>query len=736
MQDTPAPSRPLPAWYAEVPAAERSADFQQTVGNATMLLCERETKQLICSFGHSEDIDHPELDWPAWTDRLARERGWTHLSITVPKGSWFRDPHLIETLQNLSDFGFFERFTNTTLFGAASHGGGFAALAFAPLCPGAVVLALDAQSTLRSKSVPWEDRFDANTNADWELPFSDTARALTKTKRAYVAYDPFERRNARHIARLPGKRITPLRCFGLNDDIGIALKRLGLMDDVLIAAVAGTLAPADWYKMLRGRKDLYLYRRIMEEHLSARGKADRSGAFVTAFRNRKRLRKAQAERQSPAPVVDKAPVQAQTPGAFDHVTDQVNPPALAGRRYPRTLGNVWALRDEPTGFRYMSDQYAQTVMGFEERDEVTLGETHPLAIGMAAFGGRAGMPRALPEDFRFHVVDDTLAGRIAPFQAKSQGVSAQRHAAAKSHAYRTIIALSQDQAGITAPEALPDSGLYTTLMHRISAARDALRGWNKEFHLDRIALSLLSGAPHTEFTVAVQHYGDVAKAMRYDAAIAAGQASFPHIVVSQSAGSRFDGTSEVILAEGQLDALHAALGVIVATPTYPFALMDDMPATLAPTAQALVDELEVLAVAAVQDNRRWYCPSVQQAFAAKNTVTVAFSSLSDLVLEDGPHGFALRCDGPAPGITSAEVRGKTVVLTLDGDLPEGEVYVSYAWGATRSTGDDNRTANQGAVRDSWSQRSALFPDQALHRYALSGRVRIMPSDFSTPGGKR
>ena len=144
MQDDPTFGASLPTWYADIPAGERNEDFHQQVGNANVYLCERGTTQLIVSFGNTQDTDHPELDWPAWTDRLARGKNWSHLAITVDKGTWFRDASLIETLQQLRDLHFFKRFENVVLFGAALHGSGFAALAFAPLCPGAVVLAMIA----------------------------------------------------------------------------------------------------------------------------------------------------------------------------------------------------------------------------------------------------------------------------------------------------------------------------------------------------------------------------------------------------------------------------------------------------------------------------------------------------------------------------------------------------------------------------------------------------------------
>lgn len=720
----------LPDWYGEVPQADRGTDLPHHVGQAQVLLCDRGAEQLIVTFGHSDDTNHPELDWPAWTDRLIRQRGWSHLAITAPKGNWYRDAALISLLEKLRDDGFFKRFDAVTFFGPAPQGSGFAALAFAALSPGAHVLAFDAQSTMHPKSVSWDDRFAPAKDADWTLPFGDATKSLRQVATAYIVIDPLQPLDRRHLGRLDAKRVMTLHGIGLYEDIGIAIKRLGLLGDMFVKAVAGTLTEADFYPKIRARKDLYLYRQVMERHLEARGKTAMTKDFIAAFRRRKR--KAQADRRIETPV----PTPSSKPSAplyAPGLPDTPTAPALSGPSYPRTLGNVWALRKETSGFQYMSDQYQGIVMGFEERDETTLGETHPLAIGMAAFGHGSGIARDLPEDFMYHVVDEILQGRIAAFQAKSHGVIAQRLSAAHRHAYRTIIALTEPQSGITHDEALPDSPKYRALVERIATARSSLQGWNKRLYLDRISLSLLAGTPATPLNEALNHYATVAKAMRYDAAIAAGQASFPHIVVSQSAGTATDGRSDVILAEGQLDVVHPTLGFVVATPKYPFALVPDMPATHTSSAQMMIDELEVLAVAALQDNQRWYCPALRQAYGKDRHLVVEFAALSDLVMDDDFHGFAIEGAENAPQITDVRLHGKTVQLTLD-QTPKGrDLRVTYAWGAHRATAGDGRAANRGALRDSWSSDSILQPKLTLHRHALSGRVRIMPSDL--PLGK-
>jgi len=47
------------------------------------------------------------------------------------------------------------------------------------------------------------------------------------------------------------------------------------------------LDEAGFYKMIRGRKDIFVYRQTMEHYLAERGQNDRAARFVAAFKRRK-----------------------------------------------------------------------------------------------------------------------------------------------------------------------------------------------------------------------------------------------------------------------------------------------------------------------------------------------------------------------------------------------------------------------------------------------------------------
>ena len=51
--------------------------------------------------------------------------------------------------------------------------------------------------------------------------------------------------------------------------------------------IEGTLDEAGFYKMIRNRKDIFVYRQTMEHYLAERGQNDRAAGFVAAFKRRK-----------------------------------------------------------------------------------------------------------------------------------------------------------------------------------------------------------------------------------------------------------------------------------------------------------------------------------------------------------------------------------------------------------------------------------------------------------------
>lgn len=687
-------------------------------------LTRRGTNRLLISFGNLEDVGHAEHDWPAQTDTIAEANGWSHLSVIGPEAERFRAPSLVADLERLRDGGSFAGFDDIALIGACRGGGGLAALSFAPLFPGATVIAFSPLSTADPARAPWDPRLISDTPAAPDA-YADAAETIASAGRTYVFHDPFDALDHRHVARLPADDLIALDQVGMGQDTAIALRRLGVFVSHIELAIAGELMPGPHYQAMRARRQLYIYRRNIEETLRARAQDDRADRFGAAFKRLNRQRKieaaARAARTAPAP--------AEPPP----LPPPVRPPTTPAAPRPRGDVNAWMLRQDGDGLRYLSDRYRGRVMGFHERGDICLADTAPLALAAVSFGQANAQTRPLPEAFDWHIVDETLRPADPASSATAHAIARLSAASDAHRGLPTTLALSAEQAALTSAEAAPDAPLYQDLMARLGAGVARLADWGKTVFVSQVRLNLSSGAEGLTAADTTARYVALAQALTRDIARATGQASLPRFVLSQSAGSTTDGTSEAILAEGRLDIDTPTLGFIVATPSYPFALHPDMPATHSAAAQLLIEEIEALAVAEHEAGRPWYCPAMQEAVLKGRKITVTFGALTPLTLAEGAHGFGLSGAENAPRITHVvQEDDRRFVLTLSA-VPKGPATaVTYAWGAQTDTPRPGQSANQGAVREVWSLPSRLQPGATLHRYALSGKVALTRFGGGTP----
>lgn len=709
-----------PSWYMEIFPAGTQDGFYHKFGYHAASFVDRGAQQLVVSFDNLSDAGYPYPDIEPWAGKFIREQGWSHLGIYSRGPSWYRDPKLIDFLQNLRAQGFFKRFDKVAMIGTSM--GGFAALTFSALSPGAIVAALSPQTNLAPKNVPWEQRFRKAQNQDWTLPFSDAAEHTRAASKVYTLYDPFLIPDKKHVMRLPQDNVTHLKAFGFGHKSAVVLRRMDLLKSMMSGMITGSLTTEQFYKDIRDRKTVYMYRKSMEDHLSTRGKEHRIPDFVSAFRRNQKKNPVEPIIGRTEPVNQK-----------NDVVSVITPPAetnsiIADRpdlpQSPQGPGNIWMAEHTSDSLRYMSDRYRREIMGFEERRDVTLAQTPTVAIGMLDFGSMSPIERHTPEDFAFHVVDETLQGQRPSLTAQTMGViqeSYKRHAA---RPYRTIVALSETQASMTLSEAQEDQDLFGALLRRVDEAKDALENWGKTLFVDRVAMRLLAGAPKTSEHDAQAHYANVAQALRTQICKTTGQSSFPHIIVNQNSGTRTDGTSEIILAEGRLERDMPRANFIIPTPLYPYALRPQTQSALIPADQLRVDELAVLAITTIQRGQPWTCPYMRVANCKGTKIIVDFTSYTKLQLDDGPHGFSLSgCENDVE-ITSAQCLGTKVILHCNKPPVGVSLMLNYAWG-TIADGREDRTANRGNLREVWQANSILSPGEVLYRYALAGRVKIL-----------
>ena len=275
-----------PSWFREIYPAGARDGWYRKFGDHSCSFVDRGRAQLVVSFDNLSQAGNEAYSREPWAQKFCEDRGFSHLGVYAQTPNWFRSKALIDALETMRDDGFFKQFDEVAFVGTSM--GGFAALTFSALSPGARVVAFSPQTTLDKALVPWEERFANGRAADWSLAFSDAAKETRRAKQVFVIYDPFHASDKAHIDRLKGKNIIRLKGFGLGHKSALALNRMEALKAVMEGGIAGNLEPSSFYKMLRARKDIYLYRHTMEGYLAAKGEDARRNRFAAAFKQRRR----------------------------------------------------------------------------------------------------------------------------------------------------------------------------------------------------------------------------------------------------------------------------------------------------------------------------------------------------------------------------------------------------------------------------------------------------------------
>lgn len=281
---------PASTWYREIyPAGERDGWFHK-FGDYSCSFVERSRDQLVVSFDNLSQAGNEAYAREPWAQKFCEDRGYSHVGVYAQSSTWFRNADLIAFLEQLRNDGFFKRFWKVSFVGTSM--GAFGALTFSSLSPGCTVVAFSPQTTLDEAEVPWETRFGKGRAADWSLPYSDAATQTMGAEKVYLIYDPFHQGDRAHVERLYGPNLVHLRGFGIGHKSALVLNRMEALKPVMELGITGQLKPHDFYKAMRARKDIYIYRTAMEGYLKERGQTERLERFANAFKRRRRAQKA------------------------------------------------------------------------------------------------------------------------------------------------------------------------------------------------------------------------------------------------------------------------------------------------------------------------------------------------------------------------------------------------------------------------------------------------------------
>jgi hypothetical protein len=225
---------------------------------------------LVVTFDNLDIAMEKREDRRPWGFSFIEKQGWSMLGVMAHGWTWYRDGWVTQQFDDLRDSGFFSRFKRVVFYGASM--GGYAACAFVVACPGADVVAISPQSTLDKTLVPWETRYSTAWGRDFSGPYGDAALVSAAAGRVTLLYDPYEPLDTAHVARFTGTNVLRLRTPLLGHRLGSSLHQMGILSQITLGALNGTLTELEFYQTLRARKTFQRYQRELFKRALARGR--------------------------------------------------------------------------------------------------------------------------------------------------------------------------------------------------------------------------------------------------------------------------------------------------------------------------------------------------------------------------------------------------------------------------------------------------------------------------------
>jgi hypothetical protein len=254
-------------------------------GGDNALMFTPRSKRLVVAFDNVSIAREEGQRWPWGFKVLGQDMGCSVLGVMGAQRNWFRNEFVHDAFEALRDQGFFEQFDEILFYGASM--GGYGALAYQACAPGSNVLAIAPQSTLSRRILPNEDRWGWTTKLDWEGRYSDIAGTTDSAGKVFVIADPYYKPDYDQVSRITGDNVTWLHTPFMGHQLPNAFLVMGILKDLLYAAVGGTLDERLFYRLFRARNDLPRYQHDLLMHAEARGKI-RSAIRVCEYTLKKR----------------------------------------------------------------------------------------------------------------------------------------------------------------------------------------------------------------------------------------------------------------------------------------------------------------------------------------------------------------------------------------------------------------------------------------------------------------
>ena len=259
--DAKAPARNAQeaAWWDSLELIGEDAGYYEPLGGRHGAFFSDQGPTLLVSFESAENIRAAAPDQLPHAFGLAKNHGWSSLTIVADGETWYRDRAVYAYFDRLVDDAFFEDFERVVFYGAGA--GGYAAAAFSVTAPGATVIAIQPQATLDPRVAGWDTRFTDQRRTSFSDRYGYAPDMLEGTGEGFVIFDPTQTLDAMHAALFTRPYVTKLPCPHIGGRIEQSFMEMGVLTPMLEAACEGNFSSETFWRLYRARRNAPRYLR-------------------------------------------------------------------------------------------------------------------------------------------------------------------------------------------------------------------------------------------------------------------------------------------------------------------------------------------------------------------------------------------------------------------------------------------------------------------------------------------
>ncbi len=280
----PRAAAPPHDWRGALQALGAGRGYFESLGADHAALFIDDGPRLIVTFEDAQTVNAGR-GHATFGQRIAAVQGWSHLCLVADGPTFYRDDTVFRFFDRLVADAFFEDFDHVLIYGAGM--GAYAAAAFSVTAPGATVVAVQPVATLDPAVTGWDPRLAPFHRLAASHRYRHAPDMIEGAGDVFIVFDPCEPLDAAQAALFDHPFVQPLYCRTLGPQIEDALRRMGMLDAMLLAAGAGRLSASQFHDLYRARRRDGVYLDRLYARLRFAGK---TGAALCIARRRAALR--------------------------------------------------------------------------------------------------------------------------------------------------------------------------------------------------------------------------------------------------------------------------------------------------------------------------------------------------------------------------------------------------------------------------------------------------------------